>query len=54
MGCFNWKYFVIQVFDLSDVKPHEFVEYGLGCLERLEELGDKCAKECRQKIRVMV
>ncbi|XP_024193970.1 diacylglycerol kinase 4 isoform X1 [Rosa chinensis] len=43
-----------QVFDLSDVKPHEFVQYGLGCLERFAELGDKCAKECRQKIRVMV
>ncbi|KAL6189122.1 hypothetical protein ACLB2K_040512 [Fragaria x ananassa] len=43
-----------QVFDLSDVKPHEFVQYGLGCLEHLSEHGDKCAKECRQKIRVMV
>ncbi|XP_050119456.1 diacylglycerol kinase 4 [Malus sylvestris] len=43
-----------QVFDLSDVKPHEFVQYGLGCLELLADLGDVCAKECRQKIRVMV
>ncbi|PQQ12499.1 diacylglycerol kinase 4 [Prunus yedoensis var. nudiflora] len=43
-----------QVFDLSDVKPHEFVQYGLGCLELLADLGDICAKECRQKIRVMV
>ncbi|KAM1172633.1 hypothetical protein ACFX15_022248 [Malus domestica] len=43
-----------QVFDLSDVKPHEFVQYGLGCLEILTDLGDVCAKECRQKIRVMV
>lgn len=44
----------MQVFDLLDVKPHEFVQYGLGCLEHLAEHGDKCAKECRQKIRVMV
>ncbi|KAI5348900.1 PREDICTED: diacylglycerol kinase [Prunus dulcis] len=43
-----------QVFDLSDVKPHEFVQYGLGCLELLADLGDICAKECRQKIRVLV
>ncbi|KAI9125477.1 hypothetical protein K1719_002895 [Acacia pycnantha] len=43
-----------QVFDLSDVKPHEFVKYGLGCLENLAGLGDSCAKECREKIRIMV
>ncbi|KAL5548975.1 hypothetical protein UlMin_004206 [Ulmus minor] len=43
-----------QVFDLSDVKPHEFVRYGLGCLELLAQLGDSCAKECREKMRVMV
>ncbi|KAK9931937.1 hypothetical protein M0R45_019191 [Rubus argutus] len=29
---------LFRFFDLSDVKPHEFVEYGLGCLERLENL----------------
>ncbi|CAL2226300.1 unnamed protein product [Prunus armeniaca] len=44
----------MQVFDLSDVKPHEFVQYGLGCLELLADVGDICAKECRQKIRVLV
>ncbi|CAJ1944957.1 unnamed protein product, partial [Sphenostylis stenocarpa] len=43
-----------QVFDLSDVKPHEFVRYGLGCLEMLAGLGDSCAKETRERIRVMV
>ncbi|XP_057416839.1 diacylglycerol kinase 7-like [Lotus japonicus] len=43
-----------QVFDLSDVKPHEFVKYGLGCLEMLAGLGDSCAKETRQRVRVMV
>ncbi|KAI9191158.1 hypothetical protein LWI28_004466 [Acer negundo] len=43
-----------QVFDLSDVKPNEFVEYGLGSLEKLGELGDICAKETREKLRVVV
>ncbi|KAF7838075.1 diacylglycerol kinase 7 [Senna tora] len=43
-----------QVFDLSDVKPHEFVKYGLGCLEMLAGLGDSCAKETRERIRVLV
>ncbi|KAK7291904.1 hypothetical protein RIF29_07446 [Crotalaria pallida] len=43
-----------QVFDLSDVKPHEFVRYGLSCLEMLAGLGDSCAKETREKLRVMV
>ncbi|KAF3452844.1 hypothetical protein FNV43_RR03277 [Rhamnella rubrinervis] len=43
-----------QVFDLSDVKPHEFVRYGLGCLEMLAGIGNSCAKECREKMRIMV
>lgn len=44
----------MQVFDLSNVKPHEFVQYGLSCLENLASLGDFCAKEIREKIRIMV
>ncbi|KAA0059727.1 diacylglycerol kinase 7 [Cucumis melo var. makuwa] len=43
-----------QVFDLLDVKPHEFVQYGLRCLEILADHGDVCAKLTRQKIRIMV
>ncbi|KAJ9162850.1 hypothetical protein P3X46_022592 [Hevea brasiliensis] len=43
-----------QVFDLSDVKPHEFVEYGLVCLEKLAALGDLCARDTREKMRIMV
>ncbi|KAF8033845.1 hypothetical protein BT93_C0188 [Corymbia citriodora subsp. variegata] len=43
-----------QVFDTNDVKPHEFVSYGLGCLEKLASLGDQCAKEIREKLRVVV
>ncbi|CAK9187310.1 unnamed protein product [Ilex paraguariensis] len=43
-----------QVYDLSIVKPHEFVEYGLGCLEKFARLGDSCAKETREKLRVVV
>ncbi|KAG8372433.1 hypothetical protein BUALT_Bualt12G0065600 [Buddleja alternifolia] len=43
-----------QVFDLSSVKPHEFVEYGLRCLESFASLGDNCAKETREKLRIVV
>ncbi|CAN1228717.1 Diacylglycerol kinase 7 [Linum grandiflorum] len=43
-----------QVFDLSDVKPHEFVKHGLMCIEKMAVLGDLCAKECREKMRIMV
>lgn len=44
----------MQVFDLSAVKPHEFIQYGLGCLEKLAEQGDQCAKEVREKMRIVV
>lgn len=53
-GLLSWKYFVVQVFDLQDVKPNEFVRYGLKCLEMLADLGDSCARETREKMRVMV
>ncbi|KAJ4950577.1 hypothetical protein NE237_027409 [Protea cynaroides] len=43
-----------QVFDLSIVKPTEFVQYGLACLENLAALGDDCAKQTREKMRIMV
>lgn len=43
-----------QVFDLKEVKPKEFVQYGLACLEQLASLGDSCAKETREKLRVVV
>ena len=36
------------------MKPHEFIQYGLGCLEKLAELGDSCAKETREKLRIVV
>ncbi|TYI16780.1 hypothetical protein ES332_A08G277900v1 [Gossypium tomentosum] len=42
-----------QVFDLHNVKPDEFVRYGLGCLEKWAEK-DNCAKETRKNIRVVV
>uniref|UniRef100_A0A0R0K8B2 DAGKc domain-containing protein n=1 Tax=Glycine max TaxID=3847 RepID=A0A0R0K8B2_SOYBN len=42
-----------QVLDMLDVKPHEFLQYGLGCLEMLTGLGDSCAKETRKRIRIM-
>ncbi|KFK40260.1 hypothetical protein AALP_AA3G351100 [Arabis alpina] len=43
-----------QVFDLTEVKPHEFVRYGLGCLDTFVAEGDECAKECRARLRIMV
>ncbi|KAJ8434621.1 hypothetical protein Cgig2_033107 [Carnegiea gigantea] len=43
-----------QVFDLSEVKPNEFVQYGLRCLEQLASGGDLCAKEIRQRLRIVV
>ncbi|RDY03428.1 Diacylglycerol kinase 7, partial [Mucuna pruriens] len=43
-----------QVLDVLDVKPHEFIRYGLGCLEMLADLGDYCAKETRERMRIMV
>nr|GMD82904.1 diacylglycerol kinase 7-like [Ipomoea batatas] len=42
------------VFDLQAVKPHEFVQYGLSCLEKFAGLGDICAKEIREKLRIVV
>ncbi|KAK9097930.1 hypothetical protein Syun_024975 [Stephania yunnanensis] len=43
-----------QVFDLSLVKPPEFVEFGLGCLDIMASCGDQCAKVTREKLRIMV
>ncbi|KAK5829691.1 Diacylglycerol kinase gamma [Gossypium arboreum] len=43
-----------QVLDLDDVKPHEFVRYGLACIEKWANDGDFCAKEIRQNIRIVV
>ncbi|MCD9558638.1 Diacylglycerol kinase 3 [Datura stramonium] len=33
--------------------PHEFVQYGLSCLEKFAALGDSCAKVTRERIRVV-
>ncbi|XP_073104716.1 diacylglycerol kinase 7 isoform X5 [Elaeis guineensis] len=43
-----------QVFDLSAVKPSDFVQYGLTCLEKLANLGDSHAKANRGRLRVIV
>ncbi|GLJ11862.1 hypothetical protein SUGI_0178740 [Cryptomeria japonica] len=43
-----------QVFDLSIVRPEEFFQHGLGCLEKLASLGDLCAQETRNRLRIMV
>ncbi|KAI3803121.1 hypothetical protein L1987_31270 [Smallanthus sonchifolius] len=43
-----------QVFDLQNVKPHELVKYGLACIENFAALGDCCAKETRERLRIIV
>ncbi|KAL5973934.1 hypothetical protein ACLOJK_030593 [Asimina triloba] len=43
-----------NVFDLSVVKPPDFVHFGLVCLEKLADFGDQCAKETREKLRIVV
>ncbi|XP_073278236.1 diacylglycerol kinase 4-like [Primulina huaijiensis] len=43
-----------QIFDLSVVKPHEFVQYGLYCLEKFASLGDGSAAAIREKLRIVV
>ncbi|XP_010539453.1 PREDICTED: diacylglycerol kinase 4 [Tarenaya hassleriana] len=42
------------VFDIMEVKPQEFVRYGLGCLETLAAQGDHCAQEIRERLRIVV
>ena len=44
----------MQVFYLKDVKLHEFVQYGLKCLEMLARIGDSCAKDTCERLRVVV
>jgi len=39
---------------MLDVKPHEFIRYGLGCLEMMANYGDHCALETRDRMRIMV
>ncbi|KAI3775325.1 hypothetical protein L1987_49896 [Smallanthus sonchifolius] len=43
-----------QVFDLQNIKPHELVKYGLACIENFAALGDCCAKETRERLRIIV
>lgn len=45
---------ISQVFDLSVVKPSDFVHYGLSCLERLADQGDNRAKAVRERMRIVV
>ncbi|PKU69105.1 Diacylglycerol kinase 7 [Dendrobium catenatum] len=42
-----------QVFDLAEMKPSDFVQYGLACLEKLADLGHHCARSTRDNMRVM-
>lgn len=45
----SYKY----VLNLTEVKPHEFVRYGLLCLETFAANGDESAREWRELIQIM-
>lgn len=45
---------LVQVFDLQTIKPPDFVSYGLACLEQMAAQGDACAKDTREKLRIVV
>lgn len=44
----------MQVLDLTVIKPPDFFQYGLACLEQLAALGDNCAKSVRENLRIVV
>jgi len=44
----------MQVLDLTVIKPPDFLQYGLACLEKLASLGDDCAKSVRENLRIVV
>lgn len=46
--------FWMQILDLTVIKPQDFCLYGLGCLEKLADLGDDCAKFVRESLRIVV
>ncbi|EEE68333.1 hypothetical protein OsJ_26615 [Oryza sativa Japonica Group] len=52
--CHHVTKLISKVFDLTVVKPSDFVQYVLGCLEQLADAGDHSAKSIRHNLRVMV
>ncbi|RCV30450.1 hypothetical protein SETIT_6G095800v2 [Setaria italica] len=52
--CHHVTKLISKVFDLTVVKPSEFVEYALACLEQLADSGDHSAGFVRNNLRVMV
>uniref|UniRef100_A0A0E0I997 diacylglycerol kinase (ATP) n=1 Tax=Oryza nivara TaxID=4536 RepID=A0A0E0I997_ORYNI len=52
--CHHVTKLISKVFDLTIVKPSDFVQYVLGCLEQLADAGDHSAKSIRHNLRVMV
>ncbi|KAK3123109.1 hypothetical protein QOZ80_8AG0624060 [Eleusine coracana subsp. coracana] len=52
--CHHVTKLISKVFDLTVVKPSDFVEYGLACLEQLADSGDHSARSVRHNLRVMV
>lgn len=49
-----FKFLLVQVFDLQTIQPPDFVAYGLACLEQMAAQGDACAKDTREKLRIVV
>ncbi|RLM60263.1 hypothetical protein C2845_PM14G06770 [Panicum miliaceum] len=52
--CHHVTKLISKVFDITIVKPSDFVEYALACLEQLAESGDHSARFVRDNLRVMV
>ena len=44
----------MQVYNLHSIPPKDFLLYGLGTLEKLAENGDECARQTRNRLRIIV
>lgn len=43
-----------QVYDLNNHSPSSVLQYGLGCLDRMANAGDECARRTRENLRILV
>ncbi|KAG0558393.1 hypothetical protein KC19_10G024800 [Ceratodon purpureus] len=43
-----------QVYDLSKHSPSAVLRYGVGCLDRMANSGDECARQTRENLRILV
>lgn len=42
------------MYDLARTIPDDVLRHGLGCLDKLAESGDECARTTRNNLRIMV